>query len=707
MLTTTVFAVSSLQCGSSKDTIENKVLSLPGVVDAEVSIFSKTMTVTYDDEKIREKDIIKATASCGYDAFVPIEDTEIIGSNEEEKDPPLPKVCIVLCLLILVMKILHLFSLYALFPAIGVFILSKDLLWKGFKDITKKKKNDDAMISLIAASGIVLGFTAIFMERDGTMFFFASAVSLTLHTIFTDRISLHKQQLMKQLSSDKKLPQHARLYEDYKEDSVRLDLIKKDSVIVLRPHDVVPADGTVIVGQAMVDESRLSGKAQSVSKHEGSRLYANSIIVDGSLTMCVQETGDTTTMMRIQNIAEKTTEMHQFASPLADFGKYLFFYMITASVLTFGGWFFLKHDILFAAAAALSVMACEAMSAFQLISSSAVIKTVSKAAKEHILFRNINSLSMLTQIDTMLIEQDGFITKCDPVVTDFIPAADVSLGRLEYVAYALLSSSSQPLPRAIMKYLRTQKIKDLNMNDFKRFNMNGRRNITSIGKCVCGTPMDLQEKGIDLKDWDEKIQELHHDGKRVMLFAENGEVLGLAASRKPLLEHAHDAVKVLKEKGIRVTLITNGAQFEGEYLQRIIEPDEILIQPTRTAKEKQLISLRDQNIRTAFISKDTADSVSNMTDLSIAVDCGTDIDRERCGILLTRDDPQDLVKAVQYAEDLSTKIEKQQFTAIVYHIVMMLLAAWAVPMFLKIPMPILIPLLLSGCAAMWVQHKNA
>ena len=707
LLTTTVFAVSSLQCGSSKETIENKLLSLPGIVDAEVSLFSKTMTVTYDDERTTDKEIIRATAACGYNAFIPVDDTEIMSTAEEEKAPPLPIACIVLCLIIPIMHMMGLYPLYAMIPAIAVIVICKDLLFKGLKDLPRKKKNDDAMVSLISMIGILAGVSAMFFSRDGTTFFFISAVSLTIHKIFTDRISLNKQKLMKQLAVGRKLPTHARIYADYKEDSVRLDSLQKDNVIVLRPHDVVPADGTVLKGEALVDESSLSGKAQSVSKREGSRLYANSTILDGSLTMSVQETGDTTTMMRIQNMAEKTTEMHMFASPLADFGRFLFAGSCLAALLSFVGWIFRTNDILSALAVALSVAACESLSAYHLISFSAVIKTVSSAAKEHILFRSIDSLSMMNRIDTIILEQDGLATKCDPVVTDLIAADDVSLGRLEYVAYALLSSSSLPLPKAIMRYLRTQKLSDVDVNSFKIYNRNGRRNITSIGKCICGTPDDLSEKGIDLSLWKEKIDDMHHAGKRVMLFAEDGQILGLAASEKPVIPGIKEAVASLKEKGIHVTLITNGTQFEADHLKRMVEPDEIIVKPTRTAKEKLLISLRDKGIRTAFVSKESADSVSSMTDLSIASDCGTDIDRDKCGILLTRDDPQDLVKAVNYAEDLSAKIEKQQFLTILYHIVIVIATGWAVPELLHIPMPIIIPLILSGCVALLIQHKNS
>ena len=172
---------------------------------------------------------------------------------------------------------------------------------------------------------------------------------------------------------------------------VHLSSLKKDELIVLRPGNIVPADGIVIKGFARIDESRLSGKKTPVEKRENAHLYANSIVLEGALTMRVEQTGATTAMMRLRLMAEDTARSHRYATPLNGFGTMLFPYMCLAALITFVGWYFAEGEPMMAIAAALSVCASQCTTAFSLASSEPVIHTAMDSADHHILFKDIRA----------------------------------------------------------------------------------------------------------------------------------------------------------------------------------------------------------------------------------------------------------------------------------------------------------------------------
>lgn len=698
MLTTTVFAVSALAWRSSKDTIEHRIRAMEGVIDAEVSLYSRTMTVTYDDQITGIRAIIAETDACGYKAFVQTEDTEIIPAAGPEPAARGERILPAAAAIAAAGSVLRLPLLCALAAAVAFWRAGPDLA-AGLRGLLRPKSTDSPMTSLLCVISFLAGICAMAAGRDSAPFFTAAAILPAVRRFVTEMIRKEKSRQAGILDSRRKLPSYVRVYNGSRENSIRLSALQKDEIIVLRPGDTVPADGRVVRGYAKVDESRLSGKKEPVEKRENAFLYANSVILEGALSVRIEQLGSTTAMMKLCELAEKTAEMHRYASPLADFGRLLFPYMILASLIVLGGWLWLRGDPFFALSAAVSVAACEALSAFTLISSEAVKRSASEAAEHHVLFTSIESMSGIGRTDVLLMEQDGAVTRSELSVTDFIPAEGVSVARFEYIVYALLSNSGRPFSRAVTRYLRMQKLSDTDVNDFIRMNRGGRRRFTSIGRCTYGTMRELEEEETDTSAWREQVERFHREGKRVMLFAEDRRIIGAVAVRRQILDGAAEAIRSLQKKDVRIILVTDGTDYEAEWLRQQIRPDDIMIRPGREEIEARLHSLRSEEMRTAWLSRTDAAAYSGSADLCIAIDCGTDISREGCGLLLTRDSLADLLTAIRCSEQLSDRIGKQQMAMLFYHVCMVILCGWAVPVFLRIALPAWIPAIISAGAA--------
>lgn len=710
MLTTTVFAISSLAYRSSKDTIEKTVSALDGVVDVDVSLFSRTMQVSYDDEKTNIRTIIRAVSACGYSAFVQSEETEVIDLPVRNVPAKKEVLRIFLFFVILFSSVLRLSSRIGLLCTTIILYLSKDTLLRGLSFHEPKRTADDTMAAFTTILSCIAAIWAILTNRTAAPFLLASSGIATCHDTLVKRLKGHDRKNAGIIEKKEKLPTYARVYTDHHEDMVHLSSLKRDELIVLRPGNIVPADGIVVRGFARIDESRLSGKKTPVEKREGARLYANSIVLEGALTMKVKQTGATTAMMRLRLMAEDTARSHRSATQLAGFGTLLFPYMCLAALITFVGWYFSDGDVMMALAAALSVCASQCTTAFTLASSEPVIHTAMDSADHHILFKDIHALSSLSMMDAVIIEENGTITSQEPMVTDFIPSDDVPSSHLEYIIYALLSKSRQPFSKAIIRYLRTKKVSDIDKGDFISLNRRGRAMYNSVGRCTYGTPEHLAKDGIGIVSWYKTISRLREEGKQVMLFVEDGHIIGAVATRRPILEGTLHTLKALKEKDITTIVITRGEENEAAWLKDMIPADEVLFNPDDVTLRSKMQAMKQDGLCTAYISNTHPEHFEDVADICIASDCGTDIVRDGCGILLTRDSLEDFYQAIENSEAMGKTIRKGQTVVIIYHVLMVILMGIAIPALFHFTFPIFLsaalPLFLSYAILYLSTKKN-
>ena len=707
MLTTTVFAISSLAYRSSKDTIEKAVSALDGVIETDVSLFSRTMQVTYDDEITSVRRIIEAVDNCGYTAFVQSEETEVIDLPMRTKPAKKDIIRTILFFVILLCAILHVTQWIGFLCTTIILILSKDTLSKGFSFHNKKRTNDDTMSTITILLSYLASIVTILMQKPAVPFLLAASGTAILHEILIKKLKDHDRKNAGIMEKKEKLPTYARVYTDHHEDMVHSSSLKGNELIVLRPGNVVPADGVVVKGFARIDESRLSGKKTPVEKRENAHLYANSVVLEGALTMRVEQTGATTAMMRLRLMAEDTARSHRSATPLSGFGRALFPYMCLAALITFIGWYFAEGQWMMALAAALSVCATQCTTAFSLASSEPVIHTAMDSADHHILFKDIRSLSSLSMMDAVIIEENGTITSHDLMVTDFIPADDVPASHLEYIIYALLSKSRQPFSKAVIRYLRTKKVSDVqDKGDFISLNRRGRSIYNSVGRCTYGTPEHLAKDGIGIAAWHETIQHLQEEGKQVMLFVEDGRIIGAVATRRPILEGTMHTLKALQAKEITTIVIARGEENEAAWLKKQIPVDELLYNPDEAALRNKMRTLKQEGLCIAYISNTHPEHFEDVADICIASDCGTDIARSGCGILLTRDSLEDFYQAIQNSESMGKTIRKGQSAVVFYHVIMVILMGIAIPALFHFTFPIFLSAAFPLLISLIILHKT-
>ncbi len=703
---TKVFSIANISIQASADTVEKRVGAMNGVRFVSVTLSSNTMNVEFDPDICDEKTIIQTVRSCGYDAYT----KEMPAVNEESapaaetlfsKELILSAACALVLFILSFMP--HTFWISAAISVVA-FWLNFPMISESFAELLQKKRPGAASIRLGAylitmVCGIVWGLKG---NRAGVMFLF-SGCAIVLFSAFEKKlITLSRQSAARSVSEIRQsLPKTASVYRDRKETIASVNEITENQIIMIRPDDVIPADGKVIRGFATMNESALTGMETPVEKSEGSYVYANSVCLSGSVEIRAEKTGSATAMMRLASLAEKTGYDDSFQSPFKSFGRYLMIYIAIAAMIAAGGWLFSGKDAVFALNVLIGVLCSASLRTLALSSENEVMNAAGEAMKNHVIFRSVEALEMIGKTDYAVIEQSGCVSEDELSVSDFICADGMSRGRLEYIAYALESRSDRPFARAITRYLRSRRMDATDIAEFTRLSRKGRHALQSLSSYRSLTWEQITQENIEHSEWEEKVLSLKNEGKRVLIFTDNDQIIGVIAAVRPLIPGVGDTLKALENAGVELWMFSDADEDETRTAAERLNLEHVLVHPEKDEKERLLAQLDHEDTITAYISRTPDDISQEDADITIAIGTGANTDIPEAGILLTRCRLSDFLYAFTLSKLLNERIARKQLAILIYHAAAVLLFGFILPAMFSFPLPPIIALI-CACAALCV-----
>lgn len=707
---TKVFSIANISIQASADTVEKRVGGLSGVRFVSVTLSSNTMSVEFDPDICDERTIIQTVRSCGYDAYTKempavSEENPLASESLFSRELILSAVCALV--LFILSFVPHTFWVSLAVSAIA-FRLNFPMISESFAELIQKKLPGAASIRLSAylitlVCGIIYGARG---DRNGVMFLF-SGCAIVLFSAFEKKlISLSRQSAAKSVSDIRQsLPKTASVYQNRRETIAAVNEITENQIIMIRPDDVIPADGRVVRGFATMNEAALTGMETPVEKSEGSYVYANSVCLSGSVEIRAEKTGSATAMMRLASLAEKTGYDDSFQSPFKSFGRYLMVYIAIAAVIAAGGWLFSGKDTVFALNVLIGVLCSASLRTLALSSENEVMNAAGEAMKNHVIFRSVEALEMVGKTDYAVIEQSGCISEDDLTVSDFICAEGMSQGRLEYIAYALESRSDRPFARAITRYLRSRRMDATDIAEFTRLSRKGRHAVQSLSSYRALTWEQVTQENIEHSEWEETVVSLRNEGKRVLIFTDNDQIIGVIAAVRPLIPGVGDTLKTLENAGVEVWMFSDAGEYETKSASEKLGLEHVLVQPEKAEKERLLAELDLEDTITAYISRSPEEVSQEDADITVAIGTGAETDIPEAGILLTRSRLSDFLYAFRLSKLLNERIARKQLAILIYHAAAVLLFGFILPAMFSFPLPPVIALI-CACAALCVVIKT-
>lgn len=529
---------------------------------------------------------------------------------------------------------------------------------KGFVSELRKKTPGMMVLIAIAISTAYLYSVLILTGLPGKPFFWELATLIDImllgHWIEMKSILGASRALEEMV---KLLPSEAHLL---KEDGSIVDVPIEDLVpgnrVVVKPGEKIPVDGVVVDGRTSVNEAMLTGESKPVGKDVGDTVIAGSINGEGSIVVEVQRTGAETYLSQVIDLVKQAQETRSRTQDLANRAAFILTIIaLVGGSLTFIIWFFAQYGVSFALERAVTVMVITCPHALGLAVPLVVAVSTSLAAMNGFLIRQRDAFERARELHAVVFDKTGTLTKGEFGVTDIIKLGDKDEKYIISLAAALESKSEHPIALGIVKKAEEMGIKSMTVEDFKA--LPGRGIEGSVdGKLVkVVSPGFLKEAGLEA--YIERVSDVQKQGKTVVFVLEDEHPIGAIALGDLIREESREAVKALKDMGLKVIMLTGDNKSVAEWVTNELGLDEYYAEVLPHEKVDVVKDLQSRGMKVAMVGDGINDAPALIqADVGIAIGAGTDVAIESADIILVRNDPRDVVHIISLAKKTYKKM---------------------------------------------------
>jgi Cu2+-exporting ATPase len=445
------------------------------------------------------------------------------------------------------------------------------------------------------------------------------------------------------------LPDEAERLTDGGTETVKLSELELGDVVLVRPGARVPADGEVAEGVADVDESMVTGESRPVTKEPGDKVVAGTVAAGGSLRVRVTAVGEQTALSGIMRLVALAQASNSRAQALADRAAAILFYIaLVAGVLTLVAWTVLgdPEEGLIRTATVL-VIACP--HALGLAIPLVIAISTTLGARNGLLVKDRLALERAKDLDTVIFDKTGTLTRGEPVLSAVSAAPGTDENEVLALAAGVEADSEHPLARAIVRGADQRQVKAPPSQAFENLAGRGARATVGDREVHVGGPRLLDELGVEPPEpLRAATDEWSKSGQTVLHVVADGNVLGAVSVEDEIRPESVEAVRRLHDIGLRVAMITGDAQSVADSVAKRIGIDEVAAQVLPADKADAVRRFQAGGRRVAMVGDGVNDAPAlAQADVGIAIGAGTDVAVESAGIVLVRDDPRDVVGAIE------------------------------------------------------------
>lgn len=700
------FDVTGMTCSACSAHVEKSVSKLEGVQCVNVNLLQNSMVVEYDDNALGTTDIIHAVESGGYGASVQGETkTQEAPKNvaAEEMHHMKRRLIASFCFLIPLFYIsmghmmgaplpaillgdenVMIFALTQLFLTIPVLIINKKYFVVGFKALWNKAPNMDSLIALGSAASVVYSVFAIYsmayaMGHGDLMtahhygmelYFESAAMILTLITVGKYMETRSKGKTSEAISKLMDLaPKTATVLRGGVEQEIPVEEVVTGDTIIVKPGQRIPVDGKIIEGFSAVDESAITGESIPVEKQVGDTVIGATVNKSGYFRMTATRVGKDTTLSQIIALVEEAGASKAPIAKLADKVSGVFVpVVITIAVLAAVIWFVAGNQpFSFALSIGIAVLVISCPCALGLATPTAIMVGTGKGAEYGILVKSAESLEIAHQVQTVVLDKTGTLTEGKPVVTDVVLAKGILRNRLLKQAAAVEALSEHPLAEAIVAYAKEKEVAFEKAENLTATAGQGVEADVAGKHILAGNLKMMQERGIQLGEWEAKAVELAEAGKTPLFFAENETFLGIVALADTLKPTSKAAVDAFHQMGIEVAMLTGDNKRTAQAIAKELDI-QVIAEVLPQDKEREVRRLQEQGKKVAMIGDGINDAPALMrADVGVAIGTGTDVAMESADIILMKSDLMDAVTAIELSHATIRNIKENLFWAFFYN----------------------------------------
>ena len=711
------YTVTGMTCDVCRSHVEKAVEKVPGVKEVRVSLLTNSMTVEGTAE---DGDIIKAVEMAGYGARARNQEKKRQDINSAEEDlfedretPKLKKRLVFSAVFLFLLMYITMgagmygaplpaffegnetgLALTQMLLALVVMGINRDFFVSGYRSLRQKAPNMDTLVAL--GSGVSFLWSLYVLYRmtwlvslglpiqtlyHGALYFESAAMIPALITVGKLLESLSRSRTTDALKSlARRAPKQATVERGSEIITIDARDVKKGDVFLVRPGEIIPADGVILEGVTTVDESALTGESVPSDKKEGDTVAAATINRLGFIKARALRVGEDTTFSQILQMVSDAAASKAPVARIADVVSSFFVpAVIVLSVFVAAVWLFLGATAVRALEHAISVLVISCPCALGLATPVAIMVGNGLGAKQGILFKTGEALENTGKLKTVVLDKTGTVTEGRPEVTDIFPFSPCGEEELLSAAYSLERKSEHPLAHAVVTKAEERKIPCHDVKEFTILPGNGimgkigeriyRGGSEAYISTFLSLPQEIREKAAL---WET-------EGKTTLFFETGGRLLGMIGTADAIRKDSARAVAELKKMGMKTVLLTGDNEKTAKAVGNHIGADRVIAEVLPGDKEKVIEELQKQG-KTAMVGDGINDAPAlTRAEIGIAMGGGTDVAIDAADVILMNSRLSDVVAAIRLSRATLKNVRQNLFWAFAYNLILIPVAAGVFP----------------------------
>ncbi|MGR9051095.1 MAG: heavy metal translocating P-type ATPase [Gammaproteobacteria bacterium] len=528
---------------------------------------------------------------------------------------------------------------------LGILVYSGWHFYSGaVKSLMHGQANMDTLIALGTGSAwfyscVVIDYSNVLPSLAKHAYFEASVVILAfinlgsgLETLARGRTSSAIRQLIGLQ------PRTARVVRDGQELDIPIEQVGLGEILRVRPGEKIPVDGIVTEGHSTVDESMLTGEPIPVEKIEGTEVAAGTMNQKGSFMFQAKRIGRDTALAQIIKSVRQAQSSKPEIARLADRISAVFVPAVVAlSILTFLIWYGFgpEPSLGYAFVTSMTVLVIACPCALGLATPISVMVAVGRAAQAGILIRKGEALQTAGKLNCLILDKTGTVTEGKPTVSTVLAEGEFGEDSVLRLAASIESGSEHPLASAIITAAEAKQIK---LSRVRRFEAVAGHGVTAEiegRRVVFGNRALMDKQGIEFGSRFEKIDALSAMGQTPMLLAVDGQIAGIVAVSDPIKKDSAQAVRQLKNEGVRIIMVTGDNEVTAKAIARQAGIDEIRAQVLPQDKASVVRELQATGAVVGMVGDGINDAPAlAQADVGMAIGTGTDVAIESADVVI-------------------------------------------------------------------------
>ncbi len=708
--------IKGMTCAACVKRVEDSLSGLDGVIHASVNFATERASIEYMPEKVGLVEFRGAVKDAGYEVLEVEQGEDLMEKEDKARKAQyeaLKRKFITGAILVLPIFLLVHWDKIGLSGLVDIpvqinFILQLLLVtpvqfWIGRMFYTGAVSaarhgttNMNTLIAVGTSAAYIYSLVATFFpslfEIQGykAHVYYDTAgaiiILIVLGRLLEARAKSHTSEAIKKLMGMQ--AKTARVVRDGVEVDIPVEEVVPGDLVIVRPGEKIPVDGTLVEGYSSVDEALVTGESMPVEKKAGDTVVGSTMNKTGTFTFKAEKVGRDTMLANIIRMVQEAQGSKPPIARLADKIASIFVpaVLVLASI-TFTVWLLLGPDpaLTYAVLSFISVLIIACPCALGLATPTSIMVGTGKGAENGILIRGGEALETAHKINIIIFDKTGTLTRGEPVVTDIISHGGYSADDVLQLSASAERGSEHPLGESIVAEAGKRGLEFLSQSGFEA--VPGKGIVAQVdGKAfIMGNSALMDASGIDVEALSEDSINLASGGKTPMYVGIDGKAAGVIAVADTLKETSVEAVAALKGMGIEVVMLTGDNKLTGEAIAAQAGIDRVLAEVLPDQKADEVKKLQAEGKIVAMVGDGINDAPAlAQADVGISIGTGTDVAMEASDITLIKGDLKGVTTAIALSHATIRNIKQNLFWAFAYNTILIPVAAGVLFPFFKV-----------------------